>query len=137
MVVRREVLKAMSIAGIAAAGSPAVQAASRTAESAKVAPPLSALTDEQFVWRAAQAMIWGMPAVNLDLMLQAGVRGGAKLNQIVYWSGLLDWKCQTLTPNSDVIYLKPIFDTREVGPVVIEFPPADDGVINGTLLTSR
>jgi hypothetical protein len=23
---------------------------------------------------------------------------------------LLDWKCQTLTPNSDVIYLKPFFD---------------------------
>jgi len=134
MLIRREVLKAMSIAAIAAVGSPAVQAASRTAKSAKVAPPLPALTDEQFVWCAAQAMIWGMPAVNLDLMLQAGLRGGAKLNQIVYWSRLLDWKCQTLTPNSDVIYLNPFFDTREVGPVVIEFPPADDGVINGTLM---
>jgi hypothetical protein len=37
--------------------------------------------------RAVEAVIWGMPAVNLDLMLQA-IIGSAKgkPNQIVYWS---------------------------------------------------
>jgi hypothetical protein len=37
--------------------------------------------------RAVEAIIWGMPAVNLDLMLQAmiGIAKG-KPNQIVYWS---------------------------------------------------
>ena len=49
--------------------------------------------------RAIEAIVWGMPAVNTDLMYQAMVREvkGA-WNQIVYWSRLLDWKNQTLTP---------------------------------------
>src|SRR6201993_1365669 len=85
--------------------------------------------------RAVEAVIWGMPAVNLDLMLQAMI-GSAKgqPNQIVYWSRLPDWKNQTLTPNPDVIYAMPFFNTRDVGPVVLEIPPADDGVINGTVM---
>ena len=85
--------------------------------------------------RAVEAVIWGMPAVNLDLMLQAMI-GSAKgePNQIVYWSRLPDWKNQTLTPNPDVIYVMPFFNTREVGPMVLEIPPADSGVINGTVM---
>jgi hypothetical protein len=85
--------------------------------------------------RAVEAVIWGMPAVNLDLMLQAMI-GSAKgePNQIVYWSRLPDWKNQTLTPNPDVIYLMPFFNTRDVGPMVLEIPPADSGVINGTVM---
>jgi hypothetical protein len=50
-------------------------------------------------------------------MLQAGIKAGAKTNQIVYWSHLPDWKIQTLTPNPDVIYLKPFFNTKEAGPM--------------------
>jgi hypothetical protein len=85
--------------------------------------------------RAVEAVIWGVPAVNLDLMLQAMI-GGAKgrPNQIVYWSRLPDWKNQTLTPNPDVIYLMPFFNTKDAGPMVLEIPPADDGVINGTVM---
>ena len=85
--------------------------------------------------RAVEAVIWGMPAVNFDLMLQA-MSGSAKgkLNQIVYWSRLPDWKNQTLTPNPDVIYLMPFFNTKDTGPMVLEIPPADDGVINGTVM---
>src|SRR6201988_1742246 len=77
--------------------------------------------------RAIEAVIWGMPAVNTDLMYQAMVRevkGG--WNQIVYWSRLLDWKNQTLTPNPDAIYMMPFFNTS-VGPMVIEIPPANGG----------
>ena len=85
--------------------------------------------------RAIEAMIWGMPAVNLDLMYQAMLRETpGRANQMLYWSKLLDWRNQTLTPNTDVIYLTPYFDTREVGPVVLEIPPADGGVINGTIM---
>jgi hypothetical protein len=83
--------------------------------------------------RAVEAVIWGMPAVNTDLMYQAMLRLGGKPNQIVYWSGLLDWRNQTLTPNPDVIYFMAFFDTRE-GPIAIEIPPADDGVINGSIM---
>lgn len=84
--------------------------------------------------RAVEAVIWCLPAVNFDLMEQAMIRAGGAPNQIVYWSRLLDWKNQTLTPNPDSIYLMPFFDTREVGPVVLEIPPAgDDGLINGSV----
>ena len=36
--------------------------------------------------RAVEAVIWGMPAVNTDLMLQAALKSGAKPNDIVFWS---------------------------------------------------
>jgi hypothetical protein len=85
--------------------------------------------------RAVEAIIWGMPAVNTDLMLQAMIGSAkGKPNQIVYWSRLPDWKNQTLTPNPDVIYLMPFFNTKDAGPMVLEIPPADDGVINGTVM---
>lgn len=85
--------------------------------------------------RAVEAMIWGMPAVNFDLMYQAMLREtSARANQMLYWSRPLDWRNQTLTPNTDVIYLTPFFDTRAAGPVVLEIPTADDGVINGTIM---
>ena len=83
--------------------------------------------------RAVEAVIWGMPAVNYDLMYQAMLKLGGKPNQIVYWPGLLDWRNQTLTPNPDVIYFMAFFNTND-GPMVIEIPPAGDGVINGSIM---
>src|SRR6516164_4508375 len=85
--------------------------------------------------RAFQAVVWGMPAANYQLMYQEMVdkaKGGH--NQVLYWSRLLDWKNQTLTPNPDVIYLMPFFNTQDVGPVVLEIPPADDGLFNGSIM---
>ena len=88
------------------------------------------LTRRTLRCRAVEAVIWGMPAVNFDLMYQAMVRdakAGPGSNKIVYWSTLSDWKNQTLTPNPDAVYFMPFFDTKEVGPVVLEIPPADEG----------
>ena len=45
-----------------------------------------------------------------------------------------DWKNQMLTPNPDTIYFMPFFSTKDVGPVVLEIPPADDGSITGTIM---
>ena len=74
--------------------------------------------------RAVEAVIWGMPAVNYDLMYQAMVREAkGAFNQIAYWSRLPDWKIQTLTPNPDAIYLTPFTNTEDVDPVVLEIPP--------------
>ncbi|MEI5995916.1 DUF1254 domain-containing protein [Paraburkholderia bengalensis] len=73
--------------------------------------------------RATQAVIWAMPAVNTDLMLQAALKTGAKENEIVYWSRPVDWRNQTLTPNPDAIYLMPFFNTKHA-PIVLEVPPA-------------
>jgi hypothetical protein len=88
------------------------------------------LTRRTIERRAVEAVIWGMPAVNFDLMYQAMVRdakAGPGSNKIVYWSKLSDWKNQTLTPNPDAVYFMPFFDTKDVGPVVLEIPPADNG----------
>jgi hypothetical protein len=101
---------------------------------------MTRLTPEQLVRnalhrRAIEAVIWGMPAVNTDLMYQAMAREvKGDWNQIVYWSRLLDWKNQTLTPNPDAIYLMPFFNTAEAGPMVIEIPPADRGSITGSIM---
>jgi hypothetical protein len=75
--------------------------------------------------RAVEAVIWGMPAVNFERMLQAAIDNGAKPNQVVYWSRPVNSKNQTLTPNPDTIYLNPFYDTSK-GPVVVEIPPADE-----------
>jgi len=82
--------------------------------------------------RAVEAVLWGMPAVNYERMLQAAAANGGALNQVVYWSRPVNAKNQTLTPNPDTIYLNPFYDTSK-GPVVVEIPPADaDHVIVGT-----
>jgi hypothetical protein len=96
------------------------------------------LTGRTIERRAVEAVIWGMPAVNFDLMYQAMVRdakAGSGSNKIVYWSKLSDWKNQTLTPNPDAVYFMPFFDTKDVGAIVLEIPPADeDGSITGSVM---
>jgi hypothetical protein len=79
---------------------------------------------------------WRIPVVNYDRMYQAMVDAGGAFNQIVYWSGLAEWKNQTLTPNSDVIYFKPFFNMKDVGPMVLEIPPAAGGSITGSIMDS-
>lgn len=84
--------------------------------------------------RAIEAVVWGMPAVNFDLMFQAMTKAGGKENQIVLWSRIPDWRNQTLTPNPSTIYLMPFIDTKNVGPMVLEIPAAKDGEITGTIM---
>src|SRR5215831_5731917 len=86
--------------------------------------------------RAVEAVIWGMPAVNTDLMLQEMLtKTGGRVNHIVYWSRPVDWKNQTLTPNPDAIYFMAFFNTKDAGPIVLEIPPADSGSIAGNIVT--
>jgi hypothetical protein len=75
-----------------------------------------------------------MPIVNFDLKYQAALKLKAAFNQVVYWSRLPDWRNQTLTPNPDAIYLMPFYNTKDVGPIVVEIPPADEGTIVGSLM---
>ena len=84
--------------------------------------------------RAVEALIWGMPAVNAELMFRAMKDAQADFNQVVYWSRLLSWKNQTLTPNPDTIYVFPFFNTKDAGPMVLEIPPTeDDASITGRI----
>lgn len=81
--------------------------------------------------RATEAVIWGMPIVNYDLMRQEmQTKTVARENQVVYWGRPLDWHNQTLTPNPDTLYFIAFYNTKDVGPVVIEIPPAGP---NGSL----
>jgi hypothetical protein len=92
------------------------------------------LTERAIYRRAIEAIIWGMPMVNYDLMYQAMMSNAkGRFKQIVYWSRLPNWKNQTLTPNPDSIYLMPFFNTKDTGPVVLEIPPADKGAIVGSV----
>ncbi|OKO74561.1 DUF1254 domain-containing protein [Bradyrhizobium sp. AS23.2] len=86
--------------------------------------------------RAVEAMIWAMPAVNTDLMLQAMLGSTkAKVNEIVYWSKPANWKNQTLTPNPDSIYFMSFWNVKD-GPMVLEIPPAQGGSIAGNIVTA-
>ncbi len=67
-------------------------------------------------------------------MFQAMKDAQADFNQVVYWSRPLSWKNQTLTPNPDTIYVFPFFNTKDVGPMVLEIPPAEEGAsITGSI----
>jgi len=86
--------------------------------------------------RAVEAVIWGMPAVNTDLMRQQMLtKTTGKVGQVIYWGRPLDSKNQTLTPNPDALYFMTFFDTKD-GPVVLDLPPGDaNGSFNGNIVT--
>ncbi|MPR13497.1 DUF1254 domain-containing protein [Microvirga tunisiensis] len=78
-----------------------------------------------------------MPAVNTDLMRQEMLtKTPGKVNQVIYWGRPLDDRNQTLTPNPDVIYFMTFFDTRDVGPIVLDIPPGDaNASLTGNIMT--
>jgi hypothetical protein len=86
--------------------------------------------------RAVEAVIWGMPAVNYDLMRQEMLtKTGSKIGQVIYWGRPLDWHNQTLTPNPDALYFMVFINTKD-GPVVLDLPAGNsDGSFNGNIVT--
>jgi hypothetical protein len=84
----------------------------------------SDLNDRAIYSRAFNAVVWGMPAVNSQLMHESLLQAKGNYNQLAYWSGMINSKNQTLTPNPDVIYFNPMYDTRQ-GPIVLEIPAAE------------
>ena len=54
------------------------------------------LTERMVHRRAVEAVPWGMPAVNYDLLYKAALKAKGDFNQLVYWC-LPDWKNQTLS----------------------------------------
>jgi len=81
--------------------------------------------------RAVEAAVWGMPAVNFEVMRDVLAPEGG--GEFLYWSRLVDWKNKTLTPNPDLIYYMAFVDLAD-GPVVVDIPPgSDEHVLNGSL----
>ena len=101
------------------------------------APPAGDLNTRHIQRRAVEAAIWGMPAVNYDLMLQEMLtKTPGKVNQVIYWGRPLDWRNQTLTPNPDTLYFMAFFNTNNVGPVVLDIPPGDaNASLTGNTMT--
>jgi hypothetical protein len=98
--------------------------------------PVNDINRRMIESRAAEAVIWGMPAVNYDLMLQEMLtKTPGKVGQAIYWGQPLDWHNQTLTPNPDALYFMVFFNTKD-GPVVLDLPPGDaNGSFNGNIVT--
>ncbi|MBN9604034.1 MAG: DUF1254 domain-containing protein [Afipia felis] len=99
------------------------------------APSFDELSRRMIERRAVEAVIWGMPAVNTDLMRQQMLtKTDGKIGQVIYWGRPLDWHNQTLTPNPDTLYFMTFFDTKD-GPIVLDFPPAtSEGSLNGNIV---
>src|SRR5271165_6286399 len=75
--------------------------------------------------RAVDAIIWGVPAVNLDMMRQAYFRDAkASYNDIVWWPKGGGWKNQSLDVDTSVRYLYIFCNTKSDGPIVLDVPPA-------------
>ena len=106
--------------------------ASAQAQTSPAGDPNSRLIES----RAVEAVIWGIPAVNTDLMRQEMLtKTPGKIGQVIYWGRPLDWHNQTLTPNPDALYLMVFFDTRD-GPIVLDLPSGDaHGSFNGNIVT--
>src|SRR4029450_1764539 len=65
-------------------------------------------------------------------------------NEFLYWSKLLDWRNETLTPNPDLIYYVAFMDPGRDGPIVVDLPPEASrsagppaGDTNGAVLADR
>lgn len=93
--------------------------------------------DSEIERKAVQAVVWGIPVVNYDLMRQEMLtKTPGKVGQVIYWGRPLDWKNQTLTPNPDALYFMAFFTTRD-GPVVLDLPAAESGAsFNGNIVNA-
>src|SRR5215475_3772012 len=109
---------------------------SATAVAQAQGPSVNDLNRRMVESRAAEAVIWGMPAVNYDLMRQEMLtKTPGKVGQVIYWGHPLDSRNQTLTPNPDALYFMVFINTKD-GPVVLDLPPGDaNGSFNGNIVT--
>ena len=79
------------------------------AQTEKAASTFSAadLAERTMHRRAVEAIIWGIPAVNYDLMFQSMVRDAkGAVNQILYWSRLggLEESVSDAKPRHDLLH---------------------------------
>ena len=89
------------------------------------------LYDEMDFQRAAQAYLWGIPAVGLNEWRRAhyNVFGGKNGEMLTYFT--FAEKLGILTPNYTTPYIATFVDLKESGPFVIEVPK---GLIAGMIL---
>src|SRR5262245_14112659 len=87
--------------------------------------------------RVVQVISWGMPAVETEQIRQEMLtRTQGKINRFIYWTKPLDYRNPTLALHPGTINFMLFFDTKEVGPLVLEVPPAVEArSLDGAILT--
>jgi hypothetical protein len=133
---KQTVLSAALLFGLGCCAQKTAPPAASSSSVAEQGQNAESLTDRAVHRRAVEAVIWGMPAVNYDLMLQEMLtKTPGKVNEMIYWGKPLDWHNQTLTPNPDTLYFMTFMNTKDVGPIVIDIPPTDDdGSLNANIV---
>lgn len=76
--------------------------------------------------RGIEAVLWGVPAVEIIDIYHADKKNGADWNDVIYWSRPQDAKSQMLTLNGTTLYVVVNLNLRN-GPMAIELPPASPG----------
>lgn len=89
------------------------------------------LTDELLFERGVQSYPWALPAVNMWAMKQGSeARFGGGYNVLPVWKERLSARALVTTPNSDVIYAMGYVDLGKDGPLVIDLPPGQQGILD-------
>jgi hypothetical protein len=89
------------------------------------------LTDELLFQQAVQSYLWSLPAINTWAMKQGSeAKFGAGYNVLPVWKQRTNAKTLVTTPNSDVIYAMGYVDLGQDGPLVIEVPPRQQGILD-------
>ena len=89
------------------------------------------LMDELLFERGVQSYLWALPAINMWAMKQGSeARFGAGYNILPVWKERLNARTLVTTPNSDVIYAMGYVDLGNDGPLVIEVPPGQQGILD-------
>ena len=92
-------------------------------KSAKEREQVRDLVSRMVYRRAVDAVIWGVPAVTLDMMRQAYFRDAkASYNDIVWWPNGAGWQNQSLDVDTSVHYLFIFSNTKDDGPIVLDLP---------------
>jgi len=90
--------------------------------------------DRMTYHRAIDAAVWAMPLMNFKFWRDALADAGVGPNDVGYFSKLQDWKFQTATPNNTTPYICIYWNFKD-GPIVVEMPPAVEGIgIFGTIM---
>ncbi|WP_239482826.1 DUF1254 domain-containing protein [Paraburkholderia sp. C35] len=89
------------------------------------------LKDELYFQRAVQVYLWALPAVNMYAMKEGSEKTyGAGYNVLPVWKERLNAKTKVTTPNSDCLYAMSYVNIAKDGPIVVEVPPKNQGILD-------
>jgi hypothetical protein len=89
------------------------------------------LSDNLYFQRATQVYLWSLPAMNMYAMkLGSEKTYGAGYNVLPVWKQRLNANTKVTTPNSDCLYAMGYVNIAKDGPIVVEVPPKNQGILD-------